>query len=129
MKYIFADWICVLLLCREWGFEKLVLRKSTNKRLERKYAIQGRNTYTAGVHMSQNVEGRTTHNTNNLIRYYHYHSSINVMGEPCREFVPMPDNGSEIMFEGNPYVYDGNMKRLAGEIKRFEKETIGSAMT
>jgi galactan beta-1,4-galactosyltransferase len=33
------------------------------------------------------------------------------------------------MFEGVPYVYDDNMKRLAGEIKRFEKVTLGSART
>ncbi|KAK3158900.1 hypothetical protein QOZ80_2AG0143150 [Eleusine coracana subsp. coracana] len=115
---------------REWGFEKLVFRNSINKvRRDRKYAIQARNAYSAGVHMSQNVKGRTTHKTEDLIRYYHYHNSINVMGEPCREFVPMPVNGSKIMFEGNPYVYDDSMKRLAGEIKAFEKETIGSART
>lgn len=121
---------CLLLICREWGFEKLVFRNSIDKvRRDRKYAIQARNAYSVGVHMSQNVKGRTTHKTGNLIKYYHYHSSINVMGEPCREFVPMPANGSKIMFDGNPYVYDDNMKRLAGEIKRFEKEAIGSAQT
>ncbi|XP_062222213.1 galactan beta-1,4-galactosyltransferase GALS1-like [Phragmites australis] len=115
---------------REWGFEKLVFRNSVTKvRRDRKYAIQARNAYSAGVHMSQNVYGRTTHKTDNLIRYYHYHNSINVMGEPCREFVPMPVNGSNTMFEGVPYVYDDNMKRLVGEIKRFEKETLGSVQT
>jgi len=51
------------------------------------------------------------------------------MGEPCREFVPVPVNGSTIMFEKTPFVYDDNMKRVAGEIKRFEKETIGSVQT
>jgi len=79
--------------------------------------------------MSQNLYGRTTHKTESLIRYYHYHNSINVMGEPCREFVPMPANGSKTMFEGVPYVYDDNMKRLADEIKRFEKVTLGSVQT
>ncbi|CAD6341398.1 unnamed protein product [Miscanthus lutarioriparius] len=88
---------------REWGFEKLVFRNSITKvRRDRKYAIQARNAYSAGVHMSQNLYGRTTHKTENLIRYYHYHNSINVMGEPCREFVPMPVNGSKTMFEGFP---------------------------
>jgi len=79
--------------------------------------------------MSQNVIGRTSHKTESLIRYYHYHNSINVMGEPCREFVPKPTNGSKVMFEGIPYVYDDNMKRLAGEIKRFEEAIIGSTHT
>lgn len=115
---------------REWGFEKLVFRNSITKvRRDRKYAIQARNAYSAGVHMSQNLYGRTTHKTESLIRYYHYHNSINVMGEPCREFVPMPVNGSKTMFEGVPYVYDDNMRRLADEIKRFEKVTLGSAQT
>ncbi|KAG2653434.1 galactan beta-1,4-galactosyltransferase GALS1-like [Panicum virgatum] len=115
---------------REWGFEKLVFRNSITKvRRDRKYAIQARNAYSAGVHMSQNVRGRTTHKTESLIRYYHYHNSINAMGEPCREFVPVPVNGSTIMFEKTPFVYDDNMKRVAGEIKRFEKETIGSVQT
>jgi hypothetical protein len=48
------------------------------------------------------------------------------MGEPCREFVPTPTNGSKVMFEGIPYVYDDNMKRITGEIKRFEEETLGT---
>ncbi|RLN12563.1 hypothetical protein C2845_PM09G09850 [Panicum miliaceum] len=107
---------------REWGFEKLVFRGSiTGVRRDHKYAIQARNAYSTGVHMSQNVIGRTSHKTESLIRYYHYHNSINVMGEPCRIFVPKPTNGSKVMFEGIPYVYDNNMKRLAGEIKRFEE--------
>ncbi|KAL6909748.1 hypothetical protein ACP4OV_001407 [Aristida adscensionis] len=115
---------------REWGFEKLVFRNSiTGVRRDRKYAIQARNAYSTGVHMSQNVYGRTTHKTESLIRYYHYHNSINVMGEPCREFVPKPTNGSKVMFEGIPYVYDDSMKRLAGEIKRFEEDTIGAIPT
>jgi len=79
--------------------------------------------------MSQNVIGRTTHKTESLIRYYHYHNSINVMGEPCREFVPKLTNGSKVMFEGIPYVYDDNMKRMAGEIKHFEEETLGTIRT
>ncbi|KAG0514211.1 hypothetical protein BDA96_10G171000 [Sorghum bicolor] len=112
---------------RKWGFEKLVFRNSiTGVRRDRKYAIQARNAYSTGVHMSQNVIGRTTHKTESLIRYYHYHNSINVMGEPCREFVPTPTNGSKVMFEGIPYVYDDNMKRITGEIKRFEEETLGT---
>uniref|UniRef100_J3MEF2 Glycosyltransferase family 92 protein n=1 Tax=Oryza brachyantha TaxID=4533 RepID=J3MEF2_ORYBR len=115
---------------REWGFEKLVFRNSiTGVRRDRKYAIQARNAYSTGVHMSQNVYGRTTHKTETLIRYYHYHNSINVMGEPCRKFVPKPVNGSKVMFEGIAYVYDDKMKRLAGEIRRFEKQTIGDIHT
>uniref|UniRef100_A0ACD5Z6E5 Uncharacterized protein n=1 Tax=Avena sativa TaxID=4498 RepID=A0ACD5Z6E5_AVESA len=115
---------------REWGFEKFVFRNAvTGVRRDRKYAIQARNAYATGVHMSQNVFGRSTHKTETLIRYYHYHNSINVLGEPCQEFVRRPVNGSRIKFDGVPYVYDDNMKRLAGKIKLFEKETIGSVHT
>ncbi|XP_047055245.1 galactan beta-1,4-galactosyltransferase GALS1-like isoform X2 [Lolium rigidum] len=115
---------------REWGFEKFVFRNTfTGVRRDRKYAIQARNAYATGVHMSQNVHGRSTHKTETLIRYYHYHNSINVLGEPCQHFVRRPANGSRIKFDGVPYVYDDNMRRLAGKIKLFEKETIGSVHT
>uniref|UniRef100_A0A8R7UU23 Glycosyltransferase family 92 protein n=1 Tax=Triticum urartu TaxID=4572 RepID=A0A8R7UU23_TRIUA len=113
---------------REWGFEKFVFRNSiTRVRRDRKYAIQARNAYATGVHMSQNIYGRSTHKTEALIRYYHYHNSINVLGEPCQEFVPRPGSGRKVTFEGVPYVYDDAMKRLAGEVRRFENETIGSS--
>lgn len=111
---------------REWGFEKLVFRNSiTNVRRDRKYAIQARNAFATGVHMSENVVGPTTHKTESLIRYYHYHNSINVMGEPCREFVPIPHKGNVTWFEKVPYVYDDSMKRKADTIKRYEEQTIG----
>ncbi|XP_010910409.1 galactan beta-1,4-galactosyltransferase GALS1 [Elaeis guineensis] len=110
----------------EWGFEKLVFRNSiTGIRRDRKYAIQARNAFATGVHMSENVIGKTTHKTESMIRYYHYHDSINVLGEPCREFVLMPAKGSVTWFEKIPYVYDDNMTRLAATIKQFEKQTIG----
>ncbi|XP_008796320.1 galactan beta-1,4-galactosyltransferase GALS1-like [Phoenix dactylifera] len=115
---------------KEWGFEKLVFRNSiTGVRRDRKYAIQARKAYATGVHMSQNVIGKTTHKTEDMIRYYHYHNSINVLGEPCREFIPVPPKGNATWFEKIPYVYDDNMKRVAGTIKQFEKETIGSIRT
>ncbi|URE25112.1 hypothetical protein MUK42_07620 [Musa troglodytarum] len=111
----------------EWGFEKLVFRNSiTGVRRDRKYAIQAKNAYATGVHMSENVIGKTTHKTEDMIRYYHYHNSINVLGEPCREFVPLPAAGNVTWFEKIPYVYDDNMKRLADTIRRFEKQTIGT---
>ncbi|KAG0499153.1 hypothetical protein HPP92_003844 [Vanilla planifolia] len=111
---------------REWGFEKLVFRNSiTGVRRDRKYAIQAKNAYATGVHMSENVIGPTSHKTESMIRYYHYHNSINVLGEPCREFVQMPANGNITWHEKIPYVYDDNMKLLADKIKRFEEQTIG----
>ncbi|PKA62433.1 hypothetical protein AXF42_Ash009319 [Apostasia shenzhenica] len=111
---------------REWGFEKLVFRNSiTGIRRDRKYAIQAKNAFATGVHMSENIVGPTTHKTESLIRYYHYHNSINIMGEPCREFVQKPVKNNATWFEKIPYVYDDNMRRLADEIKKFEQQTIG----
>ncbi|KAJ4734104.1 hypothetical protein LUZ62_023303 [Rhynchospora pubera] len=110
----------------EWGFEKLVYRDSiTGIRRDRKYAIQAQNAYATGIHMSENVIGNTTHKTEHLIRYYHYHNSINVLGEPCREFKPIPPNGKPTWFEKIPFVYDDNMKKVAPTIKQFEEKMIG----
>ena len=110
----------------EWGFEKLVFRNSIKGvRRDRKYAIQARNAFATGVHMSENVVGKALHKTEKKIRYYHYHDSINVLGEPCRELVPKPAAGNVTWFEKIPYVYDDGMKRIAGAVKRFERETIG----
>ncbi|XP_078443677.1 glycosyltransferase family protein (DUF23) [Wolffia australiana] len=111
---------------REWGFEKLVFRNSIKGvRRDRKYAIQARNAFATGVHMSENVVGKALHQTEKKIRYYHYHDSINVLGEPCRELVPKPDAGNVTWFEKIPFVYDDGMKRQAAAVKRFEEETIG----
>ncbi|XP_068652078.1 galactan beta-1,4-galactosyltransferase GALS1-like [Aristolochia californica] len=111
----------------QWGFEKLVFRESrTGIRRDRKYAIQAKNAYATGVHMSENVVGKTLHKTERKIRYYHYHNSITLPGEPCRELITMPKKDEVTWYEKLPYVYDGSMKAVAETVKRFEKETIGN---
>ncbi|RCV22313.1 hypothetical protein SETIT_4G211400v2 [Setaria italica] len=110
----------------QWGFEKLVFRNSiTGVRRDRKYAIQAKNAYATGVHMSENVIGNTTHKTEHLIRYYHYHNTINVLDEVCREFVPIPPKGGLTWSEKTPWYYDDSMKRVANAVREFERETIG----
>ncbi|KAK9135575.1 hypothetical protein Syun_014905 [Stephania yunnanensis] len=114
---------------RQWGFEKLVFRDSrTGLRRDRKYAIQAKNAFSTGVHMSENVVGKTLHQTETKIRYYHYHNSISVMGEPCREFVPVSAKDKVTLHDKLPFVYDDKMKRLADTIKRFEAEMIGTRL-
>lgn len=111
----------------QWGFEKLLFRESrTGIRRDRKYAIQAKNAYATGVHMSENVIGKTLHQTETKIRYYHYHNSIQVQGELCREFLPLSAKNNVTWYNGLPYVYDDNMKKLAGTIKDFERNTIGN---
>ncbi|XP_050268046.1 galactan beta-1,4-galactosyltransferase GALS1 [Quercus robur] len=113
----------------EWGFEKLLFRDSiTGIRRDRKYAIQAKNAYATGVHMSENVIGKTLHKTETKIRYYHYHNSISVQGEPCREFLPPSAKNNVTWYNKIPYVYDDNMKKLADTIKEFERKTIGNVV-
>lgn len=113
---------------RQWGFEKLLFRDSrSNIRRDRKYAIQAKNAYATGVHMSENVVGGTLHQTETKIRYYHYHNSITVHEELCREFVPMSAKHNITWFDKIPYVYDDNMKKLTQTIKDFERNTINAA--
>ncbi|CAL5331928.1 unnamed protein product [Camellia sinensis] len=112
---------------REWGFEKLVFRDSRTKiRRDRKYAIQAKNAYSTGVHMSENVIGGTLHQTETKIRYYHYHNSITVHEELCRVLLPMSAKNNITWFNNLPYVYDDNMKKLIPTIKDFERTSIGS---
>ncbi|XP_023525128.1 galactan beta-1,4-galactosyltransferase GALS1 [Cucurbita pepo subsp. pepo] len=113
---------------RKWGFEKLLFKdiKSGIWR-DRKYAIQAKNAYATGVHMSENVIGNTTHKTESKIRYYHYHNSIMVRGELCREFLPNSAIHNVTIFNQAPFVYDDKMKKLADTIKEFERHAIGTA--
>jgi hypothetical protein len=113
---------------REWGFEKLLFRDmKRGQRRDRKYAVQARNVYATGVHLSENVMGKTQHKTEGKIRYYHYHNTI-TSGEPCREFVKPSMRNNVTWVGGTPYVYDGTMKALAPYIKKFERDMMGSEL-
>ena len=110
---------------RRWGFEKLVYRDvKKGIRRDRKYAVQPRNVYATGVHMSQNLAGKTTHKTEGRIKYFHYHGTIAVRREPCRNLI----NSTEITFEKTPYVLDTAIREAAGSVKKFELKMIGSRL-
>ncbi|KAB1221596.1 hypothetical protein CJ030_MR2G006844 [Morella rubra] len=110
---------------RRWGFEKLVYRDvKKGIRRDRKYVVQPRNVYGTGVHMSQNLAGKTTHKTEGRIKYFHYHGTIAVRREPCRNLI----NSTELTFDKTPYVLDTTMRDVAGAVKRFELRTIGSRL-
>lgn len=109
-------------MCREWGFEKLLFKDSrTNIWRDRKYAIQAKNAYATGVHMSENVVGGTLHKTETKIRYYHYHNSITIHEELCRKFLPMTAKDNTTWIDNIPYVYDDTMKKITPTIKEFER--------
>ncbi|XP_050223653.1 galactan beta-1,4-galactosyltransferase GALS3-like [Mercurialis annua] len=110
---------------RKWGFEKLVYKDTKRGiRRDRKYAIQPRNVFATGVHMSQNLVGKTTHKTESKIKYFHYHGTIAQRREPCRKLL----NVTEINFENNPYVLDSTMRDIAWTVKKFEQKMIGSRL-
>ncbi|PSR98755.1 Galactan beta-1,4-galactosyltransferase [Actinidia chinensis var. chinensis] len=108
---------------RKWGFEKLVYRDvKTGIRRDRKYAVQPRNVFATGVHMSQNTAGKTTHKTEGRIKYYHYHGTISDRREPCRQFL---NATTTTTVDGIPYIMDTTMRGVAPSVKRFELKMIG----
>ncbi|GLU08582.1 hypothetical protein SLE2022_254880 [Rubroshorea leprosula] len=107
---------------RKWGFEKLVYRDvKKGIRRDRKYALQPRNAYATGVHMSQNIAGKTAHKTEGRIKYFHYHGTIAQRREPCRFLI----NSTEFNYEKTPYVLDTTLRDIAWSVKKFELEMIG----
>lgn len=90
-------------------------------RRDRKYAVQPSNVFATGVHMSQNLAGKTTHKTESMIKYYHYHGTIAERQEPCRKMV----NETWVKHDGTPYVLDTSMRAVASSVKMFELKTIG----
>ncbi|KAL8151547.1 hypothetical protein V2J09_021355 [Rumex salicifolius] len=112
---------------RQWGFEKLMFRDSREKiRRDRKYAIQAKNAYATGVHMSENVIGKTLHDTETKIRYYHYHNSIQVEKELCKIFLPPSAKKTVTWHNKRPYKYDDSMKKMADTVKQFERQALGN---
>ncbi|XP_014510615.1 galactan beta-1,4-galactosyltransferase GALS3 [Vigna radiata var. radiata] len=110
---------------RKWGFEKLVYRDSiTGIRRDRKYAVQPRSLYATGVHMSQDLSGKTTHKTEGKIMYFHYHGTISERRESCKILV----NTTQVTNEKIPYVLDTTLRDIAGVIKKFELKMIGSKL-
>ncbi|KAJ1407613.1 Glycosyltransferase family 92 [Sesbania bispinosa] len=110
---------------RKWGFEKLVY-KDVKKgiRRDRKYAVQPRSLFATGVHMSQNLAGKTTHKTEGKIKYFHYHGTIAEKRESCKMLI----NSTELTYDKTPYVLDTTMRDIAGVIKKFELKMIGDRL-
>ncbi|KAK7386602.1 hypothetical protein VNO78_26936 [Psophocarpus tetragonolobus] len=110
---------------RKWGFEKHVFRDSiTGIRRDRKYAVQPRSLYATGVHMSQDLSGKTTHKTEGMIKYFHYHGTISERRESCKMMV----NSTQVTYDKIPFVLDTTMRDIAGAIKKFELKMIGSRL-
>lgn len=114
-----------MLCSRNWGFEKMAYRDVKKvPRRDRKYAVQPSNVFATGVHMSQNLQGKTYHKAESKIRYFHYHGSISQRREPCRHLF----NDSRVVFENNPYVLDTTIRDVGLAVKTFEMRTIGNRL-
>ncbi|CAH8345742.1 unnamed protein product [Eruca vesicaria subsp. sativa] len=110
---------------RKWGFEKMAYRDVKKvPRRDRKYAVQPQNVFATGVHMSQNLQGKTYHKAESKVRYFHYHGSISQRREPCRHLF----NDSRVVFENNPYVLDTTIRDVGLAVKTFEMRTIGDRL-
>lgn len=90
-------------------------------RRDRKYAMQPRNVFATGVHLTQDLVGKSTHQTEGLIKYFHYHGVLAERRDPCRQFY----NATAINVDGNPYVMDTKLRDIAATVKRLEVDTIG----
>lgn len=112
---------------KEWCMEKLLFKDSRTSYIwrDRKYAIQARNAFAAGIHMSENVVGGTLHQTETQIRYYHYHNTITVHNELCRTLLPLSAMNATTWLDKIPYAYDDTMRRVAPLVKKFEQDLIG----
>lgn len=129
---LYQNWNFTFNICddydesRKWGFEKYVYRDvKRGIRRDRKYAVKPRNLYATGVHMSENVEGKTTHKTEGKIMYFHYHGTIAERRESCRLRL---NNTTEFNFDKTPYVLDTTMRDIGWVIKKFEQKMIGDRL-
>ncbi|CAH8275963.1 unnamed protein product [Arabidopsis lyrata] len=110
---------------RKWGIEKLAYRDVKKvPRRDRKYAVQPENVFATGVHMSQNLQGKTYHKAESKIHYFHYHGSISQRREPCRHLF----NDSRVVFENTPYVLDTTIRDVGLAVRTFELRTIGDRL-
>lgn len=110
---------------KKWGFEKLIYREAKRVgRRDRKYAVQPQNILATGVHISQNLIGKTSHRTWDLIKYFHYHGTVSVRNEPCREF----PNSTSAIVDQVPYIIDTTMRDVGPEVREFELKMIGSKL-
>lgn len=110
---------------KKWVMEKLVYRNVKKvARRDRKYAVQPRNVYATGVHLSKNFEGESAQKTEKLIKYFHYHGTIATRRDTCQHFL----NDTSKIVDDIPYVLDTNMRSIAPLVKKFELDNIGSKL-
>lgn len=121
-------WVPPIWYCRKWAFEKLLFA-NCNYGFEpvesRKYVLQPRLAWATGVHYSEHlISGREVDVNASLFRSYHYHNTINVRGEVCREF-PTGFNGEPNKLNITNCTVDQTMAMLAPIVKQYELAMIG----
>ncbi|KAL5577938.1 hypothetical protein UlMin_019637 [Ulmus minor] len=110
---------------RKWGFEKLVYRDVKRGIIwDRKYVVQPRNVYSAGIHLSQYLVGKSIYMSDYRITYFHFRGTTANRSEPCEKFI----NSTKFYFERHPFILDTSMRDVAGLVKKFELKMIGSIL-
>jgi hypothetical protein len=59
-----------------------------------------------------------------VLPVYHYHNTINMLGEVCREFVSIPPKGGRTWSEKTRWYYDDSMKLVADAMRKFERKIV-----
>ncbi|KAG0580728.1 hypothetical protein KC19_4G194600 [Ceratodon purpureus] len=114
---------------RKWTFEKLVYKRVLKRgiRYDRKYVVQARHAWAAGVHMSMNMKkGKNWYPKGDKLRYYHYHDTINRRQELCNTFVA-PANKTQVQSHRRHYHrLDDTLSKTTDLVKAYELQTIGT---
>lgn len=78
-------------------------------------------TYATGVHMSENLVGKTTQKTEGRIKYFPYHGIISQRKDTCKLLV----NSTKVTYDKTLYVLDTTtMRDIVAVIKKFEDRVI-----
>jgi hypothetical protein len=116
------------LTCRKWAIEKLVYADCDYgwaPMESRKYALQPRKVFATGVHFAEYLKiGETIDVDPKVLRLYHYHDSIGVKSELCRDFTTGLNGEPNYLGIKNCTV-DRTLTRHARRAKQFEIDTIG----
>ncbi|KAL3695315.1 hypothetical protein R1sor_009391 [Riccia sorocarpa] len=120
---------------RLWTMEKLTYRRTqiteAQGHMNMKYAIQAKYAMATGVHRSENLmfprpgmdPDEVTTFEDWRMHYYHYHNTINHLGEVCLDFIDASVN--ETKLQNVTHIFDDTMVWVAPAVKQFELKMIG----
>ncbi|KAL2643773.1 hypothetical protein R1flu_011360 [Riccia fluitans] len=122
-----------------WTMEKLTYKRTqiteAQGHMNMKYAIQAKYAMATGVHRSEDLmfprPGMDPDEVTSFeywrMHYYHYHDTINHIGEVCQDFIDGSNyqNVSSIRLQNVSHVFDDTMVWVAPAVRQFELKTVG----